>query len=259
MLAPSDLGNVSEGNGRRTRAGRSAPRLPSDHACARCPVRARAFCVVLEADQLGTLKAQGSTVKLEASQCLFHQGDAADLVYNLTSGLLKLYRLLPDGRRQITGFVFPGDFLGITLEDEHAFTAEAVEPAECCRYVRARFEAFVQDHPKVEHELYLTAAHELAAAKEQMVLLGRKTAAERLATFLLDLFDRARRRNADWEIIRVPMTRTDIADYLGLTKETISRTFTAFKNGKTIRLLPGDRIELLGRDRLEQLASGYAA
>ncbi len=177
-------------------------------------------------------------------------------VYNVTSGSIGLYRLLPDGRRQVAAFLQAGDFLGLTLDRAHAYTAQALEPVEYCRFARRRFDEFVERHPQMSCELYIMAAHELAAAREQTVLLGRKTARERLASFLLSRFDRARSRNADWEIVSLPMKRTDIADHLGLTKETVSRVFSSLRRASLIALLPGERVELLDRDRLEQLACG---
>lgn len=230
--------------------------LPQDHPCGRCPVRLETFCGVLKAKELSAFKSLGSTAQIQPSQCLFHEGDSAGLVYNVTRGSLKLYRLLPDGRRQIASFVQAGDFLGLTLERVHAYTAEALEAVEYCRFRRDRFDRFADEHPAIGRELYLMAGHELAVAREQLVALGRKTARERLASFLLALFDRARSRNADWEIVRLTMTRVDIADYLGLTKETVSRTFTAFRRAAMIELLSGDRVELLRREDLEQLACG---
>lgn len=240
------------------KAGRSSrlAALPCNHPCGRCEVRLQTFCGALEAKALAELKALGSTARAEPSQCLFHEGDGADLVYNVTRGTLKLYRLLADGRRQIASFVQPGDFLGLTLEDIHAYTAEALEPVEYCRFPRERFDRFVENHPGIGRELYVMAAHELGAAREQIVLLGRKTATERVASFLLAQFNRVRARNADWELVRLPMTRTDIADHLGLTKETVSRAFTSLRGRGLIALIPGDRVELLRRERLEQLAGG---
>ena len=246
-------GGVSAERALRTMA------LPAGHPCGRCAVRTETFCGALEAGELARFKALGSTGRAGPSQCLFHEGDPADLVYNVTAGTLKLYRLLPDGRRQIAAFVQAGDFLGLTLEKVHAYTAEARDAVEYCRFARGRFDGFVDAHPKIGRELYLMAAHELSAAREQIVLRGRKTARERLASFLLGRFDRARGRNADWEIVRLPMTRTDIADHLGLTKETVSRAFTALRRTGMVGLLPGERVELLQRERLEQLACGNGA
>ena len=231
----------------------AAAELPVDHPCAACDIRLRTFCKTLTAEELRRFKADGPTVTVHARQPLFHEGDPAELVFNLISGSAKLYKLLPDGRRQVTGFLFPGDFLGVAAGDEHAFTAETLEASEMCRFPRHRFEAFIEARPPMKRELYRMAMHELAAARQQMVLLGRKNAPERLASFLLLLLGRI---GDAADRIALPMNRTDIADYLGLTKETVSRAFTAFKTGGMIRLLAGDVVEILDAARLETIASG---
>lgn len=233
--------------------------LPAGHPCAACDVRMRTFCGALDAGELEQLRCLGSTARLEADQSLFHQGDPADVIYNLTKGSLRLYQLLPDGRRQVAGFLFPGDFLGLAVNDEHAFSAEAIEPAELCRYPRGRFNRFVDEHPRIERELYRIAAHELAAARDQMVLLGRKTASERLASFLLKMLARARKGDPAAETITLPMNRLDIADYLGLTKETVSRVFTLLKTNQIIRLMANEVVRIVDRIRLEAIASGETA
>ena len=109
------------------------------------------------------------------------------------------------------------------------------------------------------HELLRMAAHELAAAQDQMVLLGRKTATERVASFLLDLHRRALRQDRNSESFRLAMSRTDIADYLGLTKETVSRAFTWLKTRGLIRLLPGDAVRIVDARALTRLAEGLDA
>jgi CRP/FNR family transcriptional regulator len=238
---------------------RSNPRvltIPADHVCASCDVRLQTFCGVLQPKELEAFRCQGSVSTLAAGQSLFHEGDQARMVFNLTRGTLKLYKLLADGRRQVTGFLFPGDFLGLTVEDEHAFSAEALEPIEFCCFTRPRFEAFIDAHPRMERELYRMAAHELAAAQEQMVLLGRKTARERLASFLLALASRAEETDApgDTDVVHLTMSRIDIGDYLGLTKETVSRTFTSLKSERIIRLASDNVVQILDRERLESIA-----
>lgn len=235
----------------------STHEIPADHPCARCSIRQRTFCGVLDAEELRRFRHEGSVGTLQAREPLFHQGDPADVVFSLTSGTLKLYKLLPDGRRQVAGFLYPGDFLGLAVNDEHAFSAESIEPIEFCRFTRARFDAFVDEHAAMERELYRIAAHELASAREQMVLLGRKTAAERLASFLLFL-RRKQRRGSECVTIDLPMNRTDIADYLGLTKETISRVFTQLKTSQVIRLLADDQVLIRDLDRLTAIAAGEA-
>jgi CRP/FNR family transcriptional regulator len=170
---------------------------------------------------------------------------------------VKLYKLLPDGRRQVTGFMFPGDFLGISLDEEHAVSAEALEDVQLCGFPRSRFGEFVDGHPQMERRLYCVAAHELGAAREQMVLLGRKTALERLATFFLQLLERAERGGGgEASSFDLPMSRSDIADYLGLTKETVSRVLGQLRELRMTRLIALDRIKVLDRQGLALLAEG---
>lgn len=232
--------------------------LPPGHACEGCPVRPITICRSLRPEVLADLRALGSMQRLQQGQPVFHEGDPARRVFMLTLGSLKIYTLLGDGRRQVTGFMFPGDFLGISLEGEYAFTIEALEGAELWWFSRDAFDRFIEAHPTVERELYRMAAHELAAAQQQMVLLGRKTAAERLASFFLDLLKREERvigtkaRSFD-----LPMSRIDIADYLGLTKETVSRMLSELRGRGLIRLQTQNRVEVLDREKLVEVAEGY--
>jgi len=210
---------------------------------------------VLDCANLAQFKALGWTMKLSPGQSLFYEGDPATRVFTLTRGTLKLYKLLADGRRHVTGFMHPGDFLGISVDDEHAFSAEALEDAQLCWFPRNRFDDFVEEHSSMERELYLMAAHELAAAQQQMVLLGRKTATERLASFLLVLAERTDASDGDGaRLIKLSMSRSDIADYLGLTKETVSRVLSAFRRDRVIRLRSVNEVEIVDRESLGQLA-----
>lgn len=233
--------------------------LPAGHPCQGCEVRSLTLCAVLDAEHLARLKTLGWTLKLAAGQSLFHEGDPATRVFTLTRGTLKLYKLLADGRRQVTGFLQPGDFLGISVDDEHAFSAEALEDSILCWFPRSRFDDFVDEHSAMERELYRMAAHELAAAQQQFVLLGRKTATERLASFLLLLSERVGRgRPERCGTVRLPMSRSDIADYLGLTKETVSRVISALKRDRIVRLDSLDVVEILDRGRLELVSEAGA-
>lgn len=236
---------------------RAAAVLEAGHPCFDCAARIQAICGVLDSEELRRFKTSGTTVKRANGETIFFEGDIATHVYNLTSGVLRLSKLLPDGRRQIAGFLFPGDFLGITMEAEHAFTAEAICPATLCQFLRARFDSFVDTHPHLERRLYAIAAHELAAARQQVVLLGRKTAAERVASFLI-MLDARRVSSCGGEgveqDITLPMSRSDIADYLGLRIETVSRELSALKAARMIRLTTTQTIRFVDRERLEQLA-----
>lgn len=237
---------------------RDVPRLPAHHPCASCSVRDTAVCGVLDCVELAEFKNSGCTQRLEAGQSLFFEGDPATQIYNVTEGALKLTKLLPDGRRQVLGFTLPGDFLGISLGGNHAYGAEAVQRTRLCRFQRSRFAEFAESHPHLEREVYKVAAHELAAAQAQMLLLGRKSALERVASFLLHLEQRQRKVAGDKSHqVDLPMTRAEIADYLGLTKETVSRVLTELKSRRLIRLVSLSRVVLLDRQALSDLAEGY--
>lgn len=232
--------------------------LPTGHPCEQCTIRSITICRRLDAVTLANLRALGSMQRLEPDQPIFHEGDAVRRVFMLAKGSLKIYTLLADGRRQITGFMFPGDFLGISIDDEYAFTAEALVNSELWWFTREAFDRFVEANPTLERELYRLAAHELAAAQAQMVLLGRKTAAERLASFFHSLLERQELVDCKTHThFDLPMSRLDIADYLGLTKETVSRMLAHLRDRKMIRLASQDRIEILDRDGLKEMAEGF--
>lgn len=229
------------------------PSLEQGHPCFDCAVRALAVCGALDPAPLRLFKESGPTVRYDTGETVVFEADQAANVYSLTSGLLRLSKLLPDGRRQIAGFLFPGDFLGITMEEEHAFTAEAVAPSTLCKFPRRHFDDFISNNPALERRLYAVAAHELAAARQQLVLLGRKTANERIASFLLMLADRCPARDCV-ENIAFPMSRSDIADYLGLRIETVSREISSLKAARIIQLTSRQSFRIVDRDRLEQMA-----
>ncbi|CAN5385252.1 hypothetical protein BH10PSE1_BH10PSE1_29980 [soil metagenome] len=157
---------------------------------------------------------------------LIREGEAAARLFNITAGSLRVYKLLPDGRRQITGFLFAGDCLGLAIGDTYVFSAEAMEPSTVWGFRKGAFRALVERSPPLEHMLLQRTSHELAAAQNQMLLLGRKTAIERLASFLLDLPGHDPARSTEPGHGRLPMKRGEIADYLGLTIETVSRPHT---------------------------------
>lgn len=231
--------------------------LPPDHPCFGCEVRSGALCRVLDREVLASYRRLGWTIRARAGEAVFHQGDEATRVFTLTRGSMKVYRLLPDGRRQVVGFLLPGDFLGVTVDDEHGFTVEALEDSELCGFPRSRFGEFVETHPEMERELYRVTAQELAAAQQQMVLLGRKTAEERVASFFLELADRRPKMGVHGRrMIELPMSRSDIADYLGLTKETVSRVLGLLKSRRIVRLEAMHRIELLDEAGLVSIAEG---
>jgi CRP/FNR family transcriptional regulator len=224
--------------------------------CATCEARSVSVCNAIHDPDLARLASIAVVTEVGPGQCFIDEGEPADAFFNITAGSAKLFKLLPDGRRQITGFVGPGHFLGIAVSDTYAFSAEAIEPVRYCRFNRGKLRALLDDFPLMEKRLLEVAANELVAAQEQMLLLGRKTARERLASFLLLqsrqglTCGRARR----W--FTLPMTRNDIADYLGLTIETVSRTLTRLRNEGLIEIAVQSDVLIDNPRGLEELAGG---
>lgn len=232
------------------------PELDCDHPCFGCPVRELAVCNALSQVELSGFRRSGCSRRLAAGESLCWQGDEVRYVYSVTGGTLRLSKLLADGRRQVTGFAFPGDFLGVTMEDEHPFTVEAVSEVELCQFARGRFDDFVDTHPHMERRLYSVAASELAAARDQLVLLGRKTATERLASFILQMVRYTEQLPGKPLRAALPMSRIDIADYLGLRIETISRELGTLKASGLIRMTGVHELLILDREGLECRAAG---
>ncbi len=227
--------------------------------CATCDVRELVFCSALGQDEQPRIAAIVHEIKAEARQTVFYEGDPAQFVFNVTDGAVKLYKLLADGRRQVTGFLFRGDFLGLALNTSYAYSAEAIVPTRLCRFPRAELEHLLDAFPRLERRMLAMAGNELVAAQDQMLLLGRKSARERIVSFLLLLADRAKRGAGDGEEpVRLPMTRNDIGDYLGLTTETVSRTLTELRKSRLIELDGPNAAHLLDRDALVTIAAGDA-
>lgn len=235
---------------------RPGPALDLAGRCGACEIRELSICSVLSAKELAWLRTIISTISFDAGRTVINEGEPAADLFNVVRGSVKLYKLLADGRRQVTGFLFPGDFLGIALNDIYAFSAEAIEPLQLCRFPRKKLEALLAELPRLERKLLGTTAHELAEAQDQIVLLGRKSAKERVASFLVSLSNRALRRRQPPSLLGIPMTRTDIADYLGLTTETVSRTLTQLRQAKLINASQRNRIDILDLEGLRRLAAG---
>ena len=226
------------------------------YPCGACSVRSLTVCGALDDEEISRLADIVQTQRVEAHQTIFAEGDPATSVFNVTSGTVKLYKLLADGRRQITGFLFGGDFLGVSVNDRYAYTAETVGVTTICRFPRRKLDGLMEEFPKLQRRLLGLASTELAAAQDQMLLLGRKTAREKIASFLIMLSQRASRRGQRDNPVSLPMGRADIADYLGLTTETVSRTFTQLKSSGVIMLRENNRVELGDLSAIHGIAEG---
>ena len=157
--------------------------MPASSPCGACPVRHLTVCAALAPEELHHLTSILSNQELSPGQPLFDEGEPATQVFNVTAGAMKVYKLLPDGRRQITGFLFPGDFLGLAITDVYAYSAEAVTHATLCRFPRRKLEDFMTLYPKMESRLLGMASNELVIAQEQMLLLAARRPAKKWCPF----------------------------------------------------------------------------
>jgi CRP/FNR family transcriptional regulator len=228
----------------------------ANEPCARCGARSQSVCNAIPDADLRRLGEASTTHTAAPGSSFITEGEPAGAFFNITGGTAKLYKLLPDGRRQITGFAGMGHFLGLAVSDTYAFSAEAIDPVHYCRFSRPKLRALLDDFPALEKRLLQLASNELVAAQEQMLLLGRKTARERVASFLLA----QSRLGAICAMPRthftLPMTRGDIADYVGLTIETVSRTLTKLRSDRLVEIPNQTEIIIRNRAALERIAEG---
>lgn len=192
----------------------------------------------------------GSPRVLAKGEELFVEGDPAEHFYKVVSGAIRTCKLLSDGRRQIDAFHLPGDIFGLEAGADHRFTAESLSDATLVAFRRSRLAELTAADPAFGNQVLASMMKCLGRAQDHMLLLGRKTAQEKIATFLLDLA----KRISDDEHLELPMQRSDIADHLGLTIETVSRTLTHFARRGLIRLQAGSRsVDLCNMAALRQL------
>jgi CRP/FNR family transcriptional regulator len=223
------------------------------HGCAPCRVRSLSLCAALNADELGVLDEISKTVSFSARETLFRQDEDADFIFNITSGSVRVYRSLHDGQRQIVGFALPGDFLGLSMSDHNSFSADALTSTTACKFSRQAFSDMLDHEQHVLRLLHTMASHELSLAQEQMVIMGCHSALQKVAAFLIGLRERWRLISGEIVNIPLPMNRQDIADFLGISMETVSRNISKLVRERAILIVP-DGIRLLDARRLEILA-----
>jgi len=217
-------------------------------------VRLFSVCASLNYDELALLESLAAPTRFPAGSTLFACGAEAQWVYNVTAGVVRLYKLLADGRRQVVGFALPGDFLGVAMRDAYGFSADAIGDVAVCAFSRAAYTALVDAKPHLLRRLHEFATHELTLAHEQLTLLGRRNAEEKLICFLLGMQRRWARIGKPSVTVPLPMSRQDIADFLGLTVETVSRTFTRLARDKTILIVPGG-VRVMNPERMNAVAA----
>ncbi|HML08975.1 MAG TPA: helix-turn-helix domain-containing protein [Xanthobacteraceae bacterium] len=190
----------------------------------------------------------GASISYPRNAEIFGENEPADYLYRVVSGTVRTYKILTDGRRQIGGFYLPGDIFGLEFADEHTYSAEAITDAKVLVIKRSALAALAGRDAGVARELFALTARELQRVQERVLLLV-KSAQERVASFLLEMAERALAGNA----IDLPMSRQDIADYLGLTIETVSRTLSSLESCAAIEVPTSRRIVLRNRSALNRM------
>lgn len=190
----------------------------------------------------------GASMTFERNAEVYGEGESADYVYKVLSGSVRAYKVLSDGRRQVTAFYLPGDVFGIDSGSEHSNSAEAIDKATILVVKRSSVFNTAASNSEVARHLWSITAAELKRSQNHALLLI-KTAKERIVAFLLDMSERLAGKGC----VELPMSRQDIADYLGLTIETVSRTLTALSEGSTIQFLASRRIVLSNPSQLNKL------
>ena len=229
-------------------------------SCETCVVRNRAICAGLDNQEITALNAIGRRRNVSAGEPLIWEDDDSLLVANVIEGVLKLTTSTEDGREQIVGVAYPSDFIGRPFGQTSKASVVALTDARVCVFSRNDFDRFARSHPGLEHKLLERTLAELDRTRSWIMLLGRKTAPEKIATFLLEMSERLAETGCT-PITRgpatrftLPFSRQQVADVLGLTIETVSRQFTKLKNEGVIDLPARRDVEIVNRGALVALA-----
>jgi CRP/FNR family transcriptional regulator len=231
--------------------------MPSS-ICTGCEVRQTSLCGSLDDSGLSALYRVGRRRHVESGETLAWAGEESRCYANILSGMFKLSALTIDGREQIVGLLHPADFVGRPFVARVEFSVTALSKAEICVFPRDAFENALADHGPLEHELLRRTLATLDDARRRMLLLGRQSAAERVAGFLLEMhgrFAECRGSILGPATFDLPLTRGAIADVLGLTIETVSRQMTKLRIAGVIALPGGRAVTILQQQALERLSA----
>ncbi len=225
----------------------------ADLPCSTCVARDSTLCASLSDADMHELYAIATEQDYHTGEALLHQEQPADYVFSIQRGYANMFRLTADGKRQILAFLFPGDFVGFTSEDNYHFGVSAIASTRACRFDRRRLESLIVKHPEMDRKLRFTLTRAIDSFFELLFSLGRKDALQKVAAFLWFISYRQRKLHRPDNPIYLPMRRADIADFMGLTIETVSRAFTAMKASGVIRLHGAYEVEIVDMDELRAL------
>lgn len=225
--------------------------------CQACEARHHGVCGALDPQQLTALSKTSSRRNVSAGAELVGDAEPVESYSNMLSGVVKLTKTLSDGRLQIVGLQFAPDFLGRPFKAESPINAEAATGVSLCSFPRTVIDRMMRESPELEHRLLKQTLRELDEAREWMLTLGRKTASEKIASFLLLIarnIDPSSPSDARSATFDLPLTRSDIADFLGLTIETVSRQFTKLRADGVISIENNRHVTVNDMARLQRCA-----
>ena len=222
--------------------------------CSECNIRPYSFCRCLKEEKLKEFSKISSEKKFKNKENIFLQQDDAKNIYNITEGNVKIYQLIDDGRIQIIGFLYPGDFFGSYKNGKYNYCAEAIGNARVCIFEQKKLDYYIENNMALAKELLNQTSHELTLAQDRMGVLGKLDATERLAKFLMNISEQRKRIGWKNNPLSLPMTRQDIADYLGLTIETVSREVSKLKTSNIVKVLSAKQIYINDFDKLSNLS-----
>lgn len=223
--------------------------------CRNCMRRPGSICDVLTCEELDCLDEIMVRKSFDAGQIIFSEGDALEYYFTVQKGVARATRLLSDGRRTILDFLYEGDFLGLNASGFYPYTAEAVSTVSLCCFPLAKFRGLVSQFPQMEERLLSIFQDRLIASQNQVANLARKSPDEKLATFLIDIAKK-NRHAPEVGVFTLPMGREDIADHLGLTMETVSRTFSRFREAGLIEVKNRNNVRIMNALALSNQAQG---
>lgn len=225
-----------------------------DGECLVCPARQTSYCGAVPVDDLEALEHLRRLVRFEPKQSIRCTGDRALSFFNVVSGTVKLIRSAPDGRSQIVGFRTQGEYFATPVSTQGTITAEAVTATELCVLSRANFKQVSARWPAALERLFDMSCSQMETSEDQMFLLGRKTAREKVVSFLLAYGKRiSPNETGTLRSINLPMTRADIADFLGLTTETVSRVLSSLAREKLISVGVSRSVHFLNVPELSRM------
>ena len=218
--------------------------------CSLCKIRSYSFCRCLKDGQLKIFSEISSERTHTNRENIFLQQEISKNLYNITEGNVKIYHLLSDGRIQIIGFLYPGDFFGAYKKGKYNYSAEAIGDVRLCVFKQEVLDKYLGKNMNLAKELLHMTSHELTLAQDRIGVLGKMNANERMAKFILNISNQRARIGWQDNPISLPMTRQDIADYLGLTLETVSREITKLKTANIIKVMNSKQFFINNKNEL---------